>query len=325
MMRGNLLLLIDIGNTYAKLALFDRNFYMLGKAKVSLDEVKAVLIKDGAAKRGGYGANEKVRNLIDNAMISIIKQAEALGVDLTLNTGSDSKQLDSIFISSVVEWMNLVISEYIEIRFGILPRFLGCDNHNLEVEASISKHLGSDLIAAAVGALDLYQADCIIVNCGTATTFSLIKTISQNEIKGKIGRFVGCLITPGIYSGFSGLISRAQALPMPWLNYAGNHMYRGRDPKLCDAMELNSEAPNCFYGTDTIDAMQKGGYYGFLAMVEGVIARLTSHFDKKPIVVLTGGSLNTFHKNDLEIFDAIDPLLVMKGLYYLATHITGEI
>lgn len=305
-----MLLLIDIGNTYGKCAVFADQCKLIAQSSVSLDILKekfpvlaALQLTNISQIPQGKKALLTLHHILDRAFISLEKQVDNLEVKM-------------IYISSVVKWLDEILLDFLKTRFQLTPTFLRASNHNLELEIDHTEELGADLIAGAIGALDTYKKDCIIIHCGTATTVSLVKVQTEQEIRDsinsssissqyqeKIGKFLGGLIIPGVYSSFAGLVSKVPSLPMPWLRYTGNQR------------EYNKEK---LYGKNTLDALQKGGYYGFLTMIEGLIAKLVTYFDHKPLVILTGGLINTFHPKDLKIFDILDPILIMRGLYYLA-------
>lgn len=118
------------------------------------------------------------------------------------------------------------------------------------------KEVGSDRIANAVGAFDLYGGPTIIVDFGTATTL--------DAVSGK-GEYLGGAIFPGIEISLDALFGRAAAL---------------RRVELVE--------PRNVIGKSTVESIQSGAVYGFAAQVDGVCARIEGELGDCTVVA-TGG------------------------------------
>lgn len=119
------------------------------------------------------------------------------------------------------------------------------------------REVGSDRIADAVAALDLYGGPTIVVDFGTATTFEAISAK---------GEYMGGAIFPGIDISLDALFGRAAAL---------------RRVELVE--------PSNVIGRSTIESMQSGAVYGFTAVVDGMVERFQVELDHPCTVVATGG------------------------------------
>ncbi len=345
-------LLIDIGNSYGKVAVVSSNGQILSQGKFSTDCLLNMLrekkwkIKNKKQKNhtnsnnlsktySSYSIDSSFLDFMNNIIDQIVQKTlknQTFSINYHLDstnfhstnclqnnnfhslhnknnhflksqTNNDLFCIEKTLISSVSSQCNDFIAAYFKYKFDIKPIFFNYHHYKTILATTNSKQLGLDLAAAAIGALNIYKKSCVIVSIGTATTFSLIKLEQShaNNSNSSIGRFLGALIMPGMYSGFQGLISKVSKLPMPWF-----HKSIGED-------EL-------FYGANTTDAMQKGGYYGFLSMIEGAINRIINHFEEKPLIILTGGLANIFSKKDIPMVDMINSSLVINGLYYVVKH-----
>ena len=149
------------------------------------------------------------------------------------------------------------------------------------------REVGADRLVNAAGAHYLYSGSIIIVDLGTATTFDVV----SGE-----GDYLGGAIAPGMVIAVETLSERAAMLPR---------------------VELHR--PKKAIGSDTISAMQSGIVFGYVALVEGMVARLKRELGEKSKVVATGGHAQLIAA-ETGIIDAINPDLTLIGLrliYYI--------
>ena len=143
--------------------------------------------------------------------------------------------------------------------------------------------VGSDKIANAMGGISRFPGrDLLIIDFGTATTLCAVTRDKE---------YLGGIITPGIHTSMAALESKTARLP---------------------AVEI--VRPPEVLGRSTVESIQSGLYYGTLATVRWLAARVTdAHFTKdKPVVLGTGGFGRLFAEEDL--FDAFLPELPLIGL-----------
>ena len=117
--------------------------------------------------------------------------------------------------------------------------------------------LASDLLVAAVGALDVYEPPLILIDMGTATTV----TVLDGE-----GAFRGGAIIPGVQLSLSALASHTSLLPA-----------------------ISLDAPPHAIGTNTVDCMKSGSILGAALLLDGMIDRMEAELGQKATVVATGG------------------------------------
>ena len=127
----------------------------------------------------------------------------------------------------------------------------------------------------------LYSGPLIIVDSGTAITLDVI---------GRDGAFVGGIIAPGVHLSMEALHAAAAKLPRVAL-----------------------QRPRLVVGNDTVSAMQSGIYWGHVALIEGMIARIKAERNEAMAVVATGGVASLFHGATTAI-DHFDPDLTIRGL-----------
>ena len=165
---------------------------------------------------------------------------------------------DGAIISSVVPQVTRSLSEAVKMLSGIEAMVVGPDiRSDLAVRIDDPATLGSDLLVAAVGALDIYQPPLILVDMGTATTVTVVDAD---------GAFRGGAIIPGVQLSLSALASHTSLLP-----------------------SISLDAPPRAIGTNTVDCMKSGSILGTALLLDGMIDRMESELGQQATVVATGG------------------------------------
>jgi type III pantothenate kinase len=190
--------------------------------------------------------------------------------------------LDACIISSVVPQSIFNLRNLSRRYLHVEPMVIG-ENVDLGVPVRIDKpsEAGADRLVNAIGAHVQYPGDLIIIDSGTATTFDVISAD---------GGFDGGIIAPGINLSMEALHAHAAKLP-----------------------RVAIQKPQQVIGKDTVGAMQSGVFWGYIALIEGLIARIKAEWDKPMTVVATGGVASLFHGATLAI-DHFDPDLTIRGL-----------
>jgi type III pantothenate kinase len=188
----------------------------------------------------------------------------------------------AVVVSSVVPQADLALSQACAQYLGRDPVFFtGATQTLIEVTTDRPRELGSDMLAAAVAARDIYGTPLIVLGFGTATTFTAVS---------REGELLGTAIAPGIRISIDALVERTAKLP-----------------------QIALDAPNGPIGRDTVSAMQAGIVFGFVGQAEGMIARLKHAIGEDAHVVATGGLAAVIAKHTAEI-EAVEPHLVLEGL-----------
>ena len=149
------------------------------------------------------------------------------------------------------------------------------------------QNVGADRALNVIAGHAKYPGDLIIIDFGTATTFDVVDGA---------GAYKGGIIAPGINLSLDALVSAAAKLP-----------------------RIAIEAPKgnmSVIGRTTSSQMLTGIYWGYVAMMEGLVARLKAEIARPATVIATGGLANLFDKNT-DLFDAVEPDLTIQGLTLL--------
>jgi type III pantothenate kinase len=146
------------------------------------------------------------------------------------------------------------------------------------------REVGADRIVNAVAAFERVGGAAIVVDFGTATTFDCISDK---------GEYLGGAIAPGMQISANALFSRAAKLPRSEI---------ARPPRAI--------------GRNTVHSMQAGIVFGYVALVDGLVRRLTSEMDTQLTVIATGG-LAALIEPDSETIDEVDEFLTLEGLRLL--------
>lgn len=196
--------------------------------------------------------------------------------------GLTLKSLNGCIISSVVPQSIFNLRNLSRRYLHVEPLIIG-ENAELGVAVRIDKpsEAGADRLVNAIGAHVIYPGDLIVIDSGTATTFDIVAAD---------GGFEGGVIAPGINLSMEALHAAAAKLP-----------------------RVAIQKPQRVVGKDTVGAMQAGVFWGYIALIEGLIARIKAEWDKPMTVVATGGVASLFHGATLAI-DHFDPDLTIRGL-----------
>lgn len=203
--------------------------------------------------------------------------------------GVERKAIDRIIISTVVPRALHNLDVLARHYFGIEPLIAGqgTASYAIDIDVDEPRSLGADRAVNAVAAHAKYAGDLIVIDFGTATTLDVIDFN---------GAYKGGIIAPGINLSLDALVGNTAMLPRI-------------------AIEV-PESPSVI-GRNTEDQMLIGVFWGYVAMMEGLIARMRSQIGRPAKVIATGG-LAVLFDEATEIFDAVDPDLTLEGLAILA-------
>jgi type III pantothenate kinase len=189
-----------------------------------------------------------------------------------------------IVISSVVPPLDSVLREVCERYFNTRPLFIGPGvKTGMPVLYDNPAEVGADRIVNAVAAFEKYGGPCVIVDFGTATTFDCIS---------KKGEYMGGVICPGIGISADALFQRTARLP-----------------------RVEIRKPERVIGSNTVGSLQSGLYYGYLALVDGILERLINEHElgAETRVVATGG-LGALIGTASHYIKDVDEFLTLNGL-----------
>jgi type III pantothenate kinase len=213
-------------------------------------------------------------------------------VNRFLESGVNLGEVDRIVISSVVPDMNNRFVSSMEKLFLRKPILVGPEIYpKIQLDIENPQEIGTDLVANAVAAHHQFKNDCIVVDFGTALTFTTVS---------KAGVVLGVSIVPGIKTAIKALFNKTAQLP-----------------------EVPMELPASVLGKNTVTAIQTGIFYGYTGLVINMLKALKNEVGEHFMVIATGGlsSTNIVLK---EHFDVIDPDLTLNGLRYIAEEVGWE-
>ena len=190
--------------------------------------------------------------------------------------------LDACIISSVVPQSIFNLRNLSRRYLHVEPLVIG-ENAELGIAVRIDKpsEAGADRLVNAIGAHIAYPGHLIVIDSGTATTFDVIADD---------GGFEGGVIAPGINLSMEALHAAAAKLP-----------------------RVAIQKPQQVIGRDTVGAMQAGVFWGYIALIEGLIARIKAEWPHPMTVIATGGVASLFHGASTAI-DHFDPDLTIRGM-----------
>jgi len=187
-----------------------------------------------------------------------------------------------VIISSVVPPLDSTLRRVSERYFKIKPLFVEPGiKTGMPLLIDNPAELGADRAANGVAAFARYGGPCVVVDFGTATSFDVVSAK---------GEFLGGVIAPGLGISADALFSRAARLA-----------------------RVNIKKPAKAIGTNTATNLQSGIFYGYIGLVDGILARIIEELDTPPKVIATGGLANLI-ADDSKYITGVDHLLTLDGL-----------
>ncbi len=211
----------------------------------------------------------------------------AVEINSMLAIGNIDRQcIDGCMISSVVPPITAVLKDAVKIVTDIDARIVGVGmKTGLNIMIDNPATVGSDMVVDAVAVINQYALPAIVIDMGTATTFSVID---------KHKNYLGGIIIPGIMISQNALTERTSQLP-----------------------KISLDCPKSVIGKNTVDCMKSGAVYGNAAMVDGVIDRLEKELGEKTTVIATGGLSECIIPHCRRCDIILDNHLLLKGLRIL--------
>ena len=198
----------------------------------------------------------------------------------------DRAGIDGVVMSSVVPALTPIMRDMVTRYFG--HRALVVDpaaNAGMPILYERPAEVGADRICNAVAGYERYGRKSglplVVADLGTTTTFDVVTAK---------GEYVGGVICPGPQIAADALFQRAARLP-----------------------RVEVRKPDSIVGRTTVGAIESGLFYGYLAMVEGLMARITKESGGRVTAIATGG-LAPLIVPETSVFDALEPDITLVGL-----------
>jgi type III pantothenate kinase len=199
--------------------------------------------------------------------------------------GFDRSAVDAVIVATVVPRALHNLQVLARKYFGTEALIAGRSpvEWGIPLDVDEPQSLGADRAVNTVAAHALHPGDLIVIDFGTATTLD----VSDYE-----GAYKGGIIAPGINLSLDALVTAAAKLPR---------------------IAIEPPATEGVVGRNTVDQMQIGIFWGYVAMIEGLVARLKAEIGRPSKVIATGGLAALFEPHTT-VFDAIEPDLTIQGL-----------
>jgi type III pantothenate kinase len=193
------------------------------------------------------------------------------------------ESINGVIISSVVPPLTSAFAELAQRYFQIEPLVVNeRTKTGITIDIDQPGQAGADRIVNTAAVAALYGGPAIVIDFGTATTFDIIS--AKNA-------YIGGAIAPGINIAHDALVEHAARLH-----------------------KIDLEPPPCPIGRNTIHAMQSGIFWGYVALVEGMVVRLKASLSDPEVQVIATGGLAVLFQQHTEVIDLIAPELTLDGL-----------
>jgi type III pantothenate kinase len=189
-------------------------------------------------------------------------------------------------IANVVPEAHFNLDRLARHYFKSVPLVVGEPGVEIGARALVDRpeEVGADRLVNTVAAHERYKSPVIVVDFGTATTFDVVD---------RDGNYCGGVIAPGINLSLRALHMAAAKLP-----------------------SVRIERPAHVIGKSTIPCMQSGIFWGYVGLVEGLVARIRREWGEPMGVVATGGLASLF-EGATEAIEHIDKTLTLRGLWLI--------
>ena len=192
-------------------------------------------------------------------------------------------RIDGVAIASVVPDTNFNLLTFSRRYCQAEPVIVGERGVKLGAKALVARpeEVGADRLCNTVGAHDRHGGPLVVVDFGTTTNFDVVD---------RAGNYCGGVIAPGINLSLTALHMAAAKLP-----------------------SVRISRTESVIGKDTVSCMQSGVYWGYVGLIEGLVARIKAEFDPAMKVIGTGGLAPLF-AGATEAIETVDPDVTLWGL-----------
>jgi type III pantothenate kinase len=196
--------------------------------------------------------------------------------------GLHSADVEAVIISCVVPPVLFALEELCRDAFRLAPCVVGPGMRTgMPILYDNPHEVGADRLVNAVAAYARKRCSLIVVDFGTATTFDVITAR---------GEYLGGAIAPGLVIAAEALYQRASKLP-----------------------RVEIACPPQVIARNTVNSMQAGLFYGYVGLVDGVVARMKQELRDDPYVLATGGLAGLVAPHS-QVICEVDAHLTLEGL-----------
>lgn len=235
-------------------------------------------VHDGENTLGEWRCNTNHRRTADEYFVWLKQLMAHEGI---------SARINEVIISSTVPRVVYNLRVLADRYFDCRPLVVGKPEVDLGIATRVDPdtRVGPDRLVNTVAGFDRYGGNLIVVDFGTATTFDVVD---------HDGAYVGGVIAPGVNVSLEAFHHAAAALP-----------------------HIDVTQPENVVGTNTVECMQSGVFWGYIGLVEGICKRISIERGHKMKVIGTGG-LSPLFAQGTNVFDHLDTDLTVHGLVLIA-------
>ncbi len=235
-------------------------------------------VHDGAGWRGTWRIATEPQKTSDEYAVWLLT--------LLQHAGLRRSDIASAVIGTVVPAALYHLRRLVRDWFDVEPLIARSTvNWGFDIKVDNPSEVGADRLLNALASHRTYGGPLVVIDFGTATTFDVVDAE---------GAYLGGVIAPGINLSIEALHRAAARLP-----------------------RIGIGRPQAVIGRNTIAAMQSGVYWGYVAMIEGLVARIQSEYSGRLKVIGTGGLAPLLAEGTM-VIGHIDPDLTLDGLRMLA-------
>jgi len=242
--------------------------------------IKFALVDDAGAPLTRWRIATDARRTADEYAVWLIRLIEMEGLN--------REDIAAVAISTVVPRALYNLQSLASKYFGVEALVAGRApmEYGIALDVDEPHAVGADRACNAIAAQAAHSGDLIVISFGTATT---VDHVDFN------GAYKGGIIAPGLNLSLDALVAAAAKLPR---------------------IAIEAPVSDSVIGRTTESQMLIGIYWGYVSMIEGLIARMRAEIGRPAKVIATGGLAAIFQKHDA-LFDAVEPDLALKGLALL--------
>jgi type III pantothenate kinase len=232
-------------------------------------------VHDGKTIRAQYRAATKDSRTADEYYVWLIQLLQLEGIK--------TSEIEAAIIATVVPQALFPLRRLCAKYFNREALVVGDPAVELGIDINVDRPraVGADRVVNAIAGYKEYGGDLILIDFGTATTFDIV---------GPKGSYEGGVIAAGVNLSLEALHMAAAQLP-----------------------RIAVERPQSVIGKDTIPAMQSGVFWGYIAMIEGLVARIKAEVGRPMKVIGTGGLAHLF-RHSTNAIEYVDHDITIRGL-----------